>query len=281
MVIRREITIEDFDKDPIPVIIGKTEAFKIEYNVPMSIFYPSGPILTFEDNWGYYEKGQNQMKVMVCPKCLRAIIIGRDSLQEKYYHSNQHSWIRLTNENLFEPLAGPKSMVEYYKHLDRCKRVFRSNWQNPEGTLVRTAKQIEVAVNFGYYSMISQNLFHNPITHTRLERGEVVLIHSNDDCPEGYVAFYPVNFTEDNKMKSTHALWDIFTFPNFRRRGIATKLLKDGLHYLDIDLDCFVVNTPISHKAASIIIQQEIDSLILKYDERYQRITMNQFRDYL
>ncbi len=188
---------------------------------------------------------------------------------------------RLTNESLFEPLAGPKSMADYYEHLDRCKRVFRSNWHGPEGAYVKTTKQKEVAVNFGYYSMISQFLFHNPITHAGFERGEVVLIHSNDDCPEGFVAFYPVNFTENNKLISTYALWDMFTFPNFRRMGIATKLLKDGLYSLDIDLDYFVVNTPINHKAASIIIHQEIDSLILKYDEGYQRITIDQFKDFL
>ncbi|NPD90447.1 MAG: GNAT family N-acetyltransferase [Asgard group archaeon] len=281
MVIRRKVTIEDFAKDPVPVIIGKTEAFKIENNIPMTVFYPSGPIRFFEDNWGYYEKGQNQMKVMVCPKCLRAIIIGRDSLREKYHHSSNHSWIRLTNESLFKPLKGPKSMKEYYDHLDRCKRVFRSCWHVPVGYYVETKKQKEVAENLGYYSMISQCLSSNPVTREGLERGEIVLLHSNDDCPEGYVAFYPVSFSENETIINTYALWDMFTFQNFRRKGIATKLLKQGLRGLDINRDYFVVKTPISHKAASIIIQQGFESIILKYGERYQRITMNKFRNYL
>ena len=268
----KRTTIEDFETAPVEMLIGKTKVLEIIYGIESFEFEPRGMISKINDTWGYARKGWKQMKILFCPKCLRSIIVGRDSLADGYTYNPEQSWIELTNGYRF----APREFISYSKfnnHLPLCHRTFHSGFPD----LVLTEKNKQLMVKLSWFSKLAQHYTVDHITEEMFQQGLKVFSFSNEDCYEGYIAFKPARYRLDNKLIITHALWDLYVLPEFRNKGLGTKLLEEGLHSLRISPEDFTIYGPMSTMALNIILRQAKESFVVLWGSGPSRINKESF----
>lgn len=81
----------------------------------------------------------------------------------------------------------------------------------------------------------------------------VAYVFVNEVGPVAYVAFRAKNFDTESLKGRHYVLWDLFTFPKFRRQGLATTLVNHGIDDLGIDVSLFSASMPLKNNSKHIV----------------------------
>lgn len=97
-----------------------------------------------------------------------------------------------------------------------------------------------------------------------------------NNLPKGYVAFYRLNLDQFGEI---YVLWDLYTFPAFRKKGIATKLIQYGIKVLKINKDYFGVSFPVRKVAHNIVLNNAGKYILAVEGNRYQKIEKKKLKE--
>ena len=197
-----------------------------------------------------------QAKIYACPSCFKTVLLGRDSLVEKYIFKKSKStfsflrgWIKLIH--VFET-ENIRTEEDFKKHHTTCVDETKKDGIYK----VRSLKQKKIAANFAFYSHLDQCIDSPVLDENSFTEPIEVYLYIEHNTPQGYIAFWKKDLILEGTSKQVFVLWDLYTFPEFRRKGIATKLLDFGVRDLDIDTDIFTVSLPITIASAKMAVKR-------------------------
>ncbi len=85
------------------------------------------------------------------------------------------------------------------------------------------------------------------------EENVVAYVYFEGGLPVSYASFVEKTLTETGQAKKIFVLADVYTFPTFRRNGIAEKLVRRGMADLGIEADSVAVTLPLLRASAGLL----------------------------
>jgi GNAT superfamily N-acetyltransferase len=208
-------------KYPFRIYIGKTEVDCIEN--PDSVFI-----------------GWVEAKQMYCPHCMKDIVLGRDSQKNPFtYHPcfDLHSELVLIDESAF------------WRHVGICPPQFPGDGIYE----IQTDGQRKIAAILSLIAKRECGWDSPSIGVNSFEKGARAFILIQNGAPLSYLAFQRREF---DGIGLKYILWDLFTFPAFRKQGLSSSLLDHAIEVLDIDKDLFFISFPVRVGAKTIIMNR-------------------------
>jgi len=145
--------------------------------------------------------------------------------------------------------------IEYKHHISKCKPVFSSDGNQD----VKTDQQQEIAIQFAIFSKNETGKDYRSVTKKMFNEGLRAFIFVDKYHPIGFIPFKKV-VLED--LREIYVVCDMFTFPKFRGRGIASDLLNFGIEQLKIDRKNIACTFPVEKSAQNIILNNAIENVI-------------------
>lgn len=200
-----------------------------------------GDALIFElDRETTSPSGWQETKVLVCPYCLKSTTLGRDDNDGEFQYDSFRAYFNYDELKI-------KDEKGFRRHVRACKIVFAEN-----GVCnAATKKQIEIAERFARFSRRETNWDFAQFNRSMIDHGARVFVFCKDGVLKGYVVFDKRSLRE---IGTIYVLCDIYTFPVFRKSGIATRLIDHGIEVLKIDRDNLGISFPIREAARNIVL---------------------------
>ena len=182
-------------------------------------------------------------KIEICPYCCKGIFLRRDSEKEPWRSDNQIAGV--------SQLEQVHSNRGFTNHVKSCKRRF----ERDEIIRIDTDEQKEVLYQYAFFSKRDAGWDFSLVDKNLFDNGAVVYGYVENHVLLGYVAFHP-------KDGEHFSIWDLYTLPSMRRRGIATRLLKHGIRELSLNPDRLWVSLPVTDASEGIITRLSTSGII-------------------
>lgn len=133
---------------------------------------------------------------------------------------------------------------------------------------VNTDKEVAISELFSILSMMECCWEARLITKEAFENRVIAYLYIENGYVKGYVAFEeksPSKQVKNNKQ-TFYILVEVYTCPQFRRKGISSKLIDFAIEDLNIDTTKLFVSGPVM-PAAQKIIAERVDELIILEEE--------------
>lgn len=239
----------------------KTRCIPINEREPVLL----GEVKAFErpnkSDYGNVSTGWRETKFVICPHCLKATTLGRDSDDEEFRYDP--TCIVGTFEGLVV-----QSEKGFKRHVRQCEPLFDDDgiWE------VISDKQKLVAERFALISRRETLWNSSQIDRSSFRRGARAFILIDEGVPKAYNAFWKQD-TED--FGEIYTCWDTYTFPEFRGKGYASLLLHHGINILEIDINHFPISFPVTEAAKNFTSKIAGENIIAFMYGRYSVIKKN------
>ncbi len=229
----------------------------LEHKKPLSyvipIYMDNEKIYEIENFLGY---GWEHSKVLICPHCYGRVTLGKNEGEKLYSYKpfsnipEYYSTLHIKNEKGFKI------------HMGKCPPAFEG-----DGFFeVITDKQKNIIDEICYLSKHEAGWDSRLINKEYYDKGQKVFVYAKNNIPLGYVAFRKKKFIVEQEHKhifnlsneingiETYVLWDLYTFPFFRKKRIASYLIEYAKNKLNLDGDYLAVSMPVTSSAKELII---------------------------
>jgi ribosomal protein S18 acetylase RimI-like enzyme len=195
-------------------------------------------------------------KIFVCPNCLKSIHLGRNSEDEKWEYDADDT-------HRSENTLSSKTEKGFKIHVKKCKSVLSCGINRIDFNSSEKAHYI--VCQLARFSM-NETGWANSQVHIddfRRKNEVVAYVLVNEVGPIGYVAFRLKTRSKKEQITSLYFLWDLYIFPTFRKRGLATKLVEYGIKDLGINKSTLPVSCPLTESSINIVKNIASDKIIL------------------
>jgi len=243
-----EVPFNEPRYDYVPIYLGNTYVAKLDLNDKR----------TTRSGWW-------ETKILICPNCFKSITLGRDHENVDFLYDSHRAYFGYNELKV-------KSERGFKQHIKRCKPAFAGDgiWE------VENEKQKEIAEKFARFSRREAGWDFPLITTESFNEGAKAFIFVDNGLPKGYVAFNRLNLDQFGEI---YVLWDVYSFPAFRKKGIATKLIQYGINVLKIDKDYFGVSFPVRKVAHNIVLNNVGKYILAVEGNSYQKIEKKKLKE--
>lgn len=216
--------------------------------------------------WTGIALGYTCGKLLVCPSCFNNVMLVRSGAQGPWQYD---PWCQI--DSVFPPKV--KSERDFFSHVKICKSPF-SRGINRIDRMTASATTAQIAEELAKWSLrdpdgswktqplgalelLPANKFPKGIPARAralyASQDVVVYVYVNTAGPVSYAQFRKKQLHPGSKKKNFWAFWDFYTFPAFRRRGLAEQLVRKGITDLSISTSEIAISYPPSAAAKNLL----------------------------
>lgn len=184
--------------------------------------------------------GWVEAKLVYCPHCMKVILFGRDSQTDSFkFHPSCGSRpeLILVDETAFR------------HHVEKCPQPFPADGIHE----VQTDHQKQITAKLSLIAKRECGWDSPTFAVHSFERGARAFILIRNGVPAAYVGFQKKTCNDFGEL---YVLWDLYTFPEFRKQGLSSSLLDHAIEVLKIDKDSFFISFPVREGAKNIVMSR-------------------------
>lgn len=230
-----------------------------------SLIYQMGDTEVWRLFNGIYT-GRPYNKIFICPNCFESIHLGKDSETKKWTYKEE-------NTILYNHTLACKTEKAFKTHINKCSSILNTGINRIDFNSDKIAHGI--VDKLSKFSKNETKWDFQQVNKLDLSKKDklIAYVFKNEVGPISFVAFRNETFIlEGNKTVQTYYLCDLFTFPLFRKKGIATKLIKYGIKDLNIYPFHFPVSYPLTKMSCNIVKNICENEVFAVYNKEYRII---------
>ncbi len=177
-----------------------------------------------------------ESKILICPHCLEKVLLIKDSETDIFHYDSYHDLFLGFDTREFELLTEDDFLI----HTKKCgRRSYRDGIRQ-----AKTDKLRNVARKMNAISIMETG-------YARMSIQPSTFFFFFDKDPVSYIAFDPAFFLQGGSW----ILKDVYTIPEFRKKGFASKLFEFAISSLKLDVNDLWVSFPISDLGKPLILK--------------------------
>ena len=192
--------------------------------------------------------------LLLCPKCSLSSHLGKYDNEDEYGYEDEDT-IKCEHTLMCQ------SIDEYNQHIEDCDSPFTKGINKVDSQ--STPVEYQFVVDFAKWSRRDAEWDFPLVGKQDLETGKTIaFVYVNEVGPVSYIAFQSQQFKFKPIKGEAFVLWDMYTYPKFRRNGIATELINCGIDDLRVDRSYIPVSYPWNEKSKGIIKNLSSDKVL-------------------
>lgn len=210
-------------------------------------------------------------RALLCPGCLKAVTFGKDKKAHKY--------VKTRPVEEFDELDRVSTCGGFAHHTRLCRPAFPQDGiskvvTDPQRYIVKKLGKLSKSNGGWTFPSVDEDFF--------AEGKGTVYVYVRDRAPVSYAAFHRQDIPCHG---SADIIWDLYTLPPYRGRGLATSVLDHGIEELKINRECLPVSLPPSKHSKRIIWKAstkdiiDVDGTVTQRDEFLRWYTRTSFRE--